>query len=311
MIINSVYTKEFCGQLHDSIYGGLGRSKQFKGRLENPSDWLKGKVNLPAYQKAHFKKAYRVALLHSLYQQFLYDLRERGQDSPLIMGNVESLLGCHPYGVFFEESPNGVGYECRRYSVCPWCRFRQVHELTKELIPLLPEAKQMAYITLSFPASFLMGEHPLAALADDIGLAAIKKEYAAMIKVLCKKKDLFFADRVITLPNWRMTSNVNDPVTRYSFNIETTIIGLMDEKKELPLPEDSISKKRQAKMPFFGVGRGTWSVMKPTQKSLAQVVTETMGFSPRLLSKNLDLEEYLTAFELQSNFRAVGHGKAY
>ena len=310
MIINSVYTKDFCGQLHDSIYGGLGRSKQFMGRLGNPSAWLKGRVNLPAYQKAHLKKAYRVALLHSLYQQFLYDLRERGQDYPLIMDNVESLLGCHPYGVFFEESPNGVGYECRRYSVCPWCRFRKVHELTQKLIPLLKEAKQMAYITLSFPAAFLTGEHPLSDLAHDTGLDAVKKEHAALIKILCKKKDLFFADRVITLPNWRRTSDADDPVTQYSFNIETTLIGLMDEQKELLLPENCISPARQAKMPFFGVGRGTWSVMKPTQKSLAQVVTETMGFSPMLLNKKLDLEKYCTAFGLQSHFKAVGHGEA-
>jgi hypothetical protein len=84
----------------------------------------------------------------------------------------------------------------------------------------------------------------------------------------------------------------------------------MDEKKDLPLPENCISPAKQKTMPFFGVGRGTWSLMKPTQKSLGQIVKETMGFSPALLSKNLDLDEYLIALELQSNFRSVGHGKA-
>ena len=310
MIINNVYTKKFCGQLHDSIYGTLDRRKGVKAKLDDPPAGLMARVSLPENQKANLKKAYRVALLFSYYQQFLHDLMDRGQDIDLITENVEKLLGCHPYGVFFKEPPKGTGYDCKRYSVCPWCRFRKVHELTQKLIPLLSEAKQLAYITLSAPASFLESRDPL---ADDVGdtlMSSNHEEYKAMISILCKKQGLFFADRVITLPNWRKTSDVNDPVMRYSFNIETTIIGLMDEKKELPLPENCISKARQAAMPFFGVGRGTWSIMKPTQKSLHQVVSQTMGFSPALLSKHLPLEEYCAALELQSKFKAVGHGKA-
>ena len=310
MLINRVNTKDFCSQLHDAVYGPVDRMKGVKRQLENPSDWLKDQVSLPAYQKAHLKKAYRFALLYSSYQQFLYDLKERGASNDLIMGNVDKLHACHPHGVNFAKFPKGSGFYCKRYAICPWCRFRQVHELTKKLIPLLPEAKQFAYITLSFPASFLTGEYPLAALAGNIEMDAIQKERKALIKTLCKKKGLFFADRVITLPNWRKTSDINDPVTRYSFNIETTLVGLTDEIKELPLPEDCISRKKQATMPFFGVGRGTWSIMKPTQKSLQQVVSQTMGFPPMLLSKKLDLDEYCTAFELQSNFKVVGHGKA-
>lgn len=306
MIINSVYTKKFYRRLHESIYGPVGQMPSVASQLDNPSVRLQQSVSISGRAKHLQRMAYRVSLLYDCYQSFLLDLAERGSAIDL---NVEKLAGCHPEGVFFQEPPNGTGYYCKRYGACPWCRFRTVNALVEKLIPHLAEAKHLAYITLSAPVDFL--SHRSGPMFDlDESVAAIHKEYSAMIKIICKQKNLFFADRVITLPNWRKTSTVNDPVTRYSFNIETTIIGLMDEQKELPLPENCISPVRQQTTPFFGVGRGTWSIMKPTKKSLQEAVARTMGFSPMLFSKQLDLDEYLVAMALQSQFKAVGHGKA-
>ena len=309
MIINGLYSKNFDRNLLDSLYRPMEFIKGVRMKLEEPSDHLRGQVHLPKTQRAHIRKARRIALLYGNYQRFLFDLEERGGDCKDIMNVMDDLHGCHPEGVFFEEPPKGNGYYCERYGVCPWCRFRAVKKLTDKLIPLLPQAKSLAYITLAAPVKFLP--------SDDISSGNVEKkiddaheQYTAMIKILCKTKKLFFADRVITLPNWRSSPSQTGQISPPSFNIETTIIGLMDEVKDLPLPEDCISPARQPKMPFFGVGKGTWSILKPTQKSLQGIVAQTMGFSPALVNIKLNLEEYRLALALQSKFKAVGHGAA-
>ena len=84
MIVSRVNTKDFYRQLHDAIYGPVDRMKGVKRQLENPSDWLKQKVQLPPNQKheGYLKKACRVALMYGYYHRFLYDLEERGCGCP-------------------------------------------------------------------------------------------------------------------------------------------------------------------------------------------------------------------------------------
>lgn len=310
MIINGIYTKSFDRNLLDSIYKPMDSIKNNYTKLTKPSDHLRKQVYLPKNPRALSRKAYRVALLYGQYQRFLFSLKERNGDYEGHLDVIERLHGCHPEGVYFKERPKGTGYSCRKYSVCPWCRFREVKRLTDRLIPLLPEAKSLAYITLAAPLKFLPCHDDSSDNLEE-AMNNVHKQYSAIIKKICKNnKKLFFADRVITLPNWRPSLNKAEQAGPPSFNIETTIIGLMDETKDLPLPEDCISPARQPKMPFFGVGNGTWSVMKPTQNNLQEVVAQTMGFSPSLLNTNLDLAEYRLALTLQATFKAVGHGAA-
>ena len=157
MVINSVYAKGFYSYLHEAIYGALDHTKFLASELGNPTESLKERVNLSTTHEYTLKRAYRVSLIHSYYQKFLVALEERGCDLDLIYENIPKLVGCPPEGVFFEEMPTqSYGYWCKRYAVCPWCRFRKANEIAEKILPLLSNAKYLAVLPQSELENFFV-----------------------------------------------------------------------------------------------------------------------------------------------------------
>lgn len=210
---------------------------------------------------------------------------------------LNRMKSCFPAGVTYDsEIDSHKIMDCERYSVCPWCRFRKAKQIMKSLDACRADAKQLAYIKLTAPV-MLMPSHE-----DYI------QSYKAVINSICKKRPLFFADYVVTVPNWRAVSYGDD--LDFTFNFETTIIGLSHEPTELPLPEDCLSPEMRQRAVFGSDGSGGWTVGRPTLKMLAQAMRTAMGFSPGLLTPHVNPIEFRIASSLQSRFRAVAHGAA-
>ncbi len=297
MKINAVYTQGHYNALHQAIYSPLDADRYIRRCLANPSDQ---NVELRTDNPYMRKLANRVALIMSRHQNFLRALEARDDLDEEIRDKLPALKRCLPAGVSFtEEFP---ALYCRLYAGCPWCRFRKALEIITKLDALRSRAQQLAFITIAIPFD-------LVPFASD----SFEEDHRELIRIICKKKRLFFADHVVTVPNWRATHEIVSDEGRsktWAFNLETTIIGLMEDRGALPLPEDCLSSKRRCRMVSGGVGSGTWSVGRPTQAMLTYALRRAMGYSPALFSEKLSQQDYRIVLNTQSIFRAVGHGAA-
>lgn len=290
MIISGINLKGASGYAHQAVYGPLRSDPYVQRGLENPPEFLQDILQLRSGSSYVESAATLIALIYFRHQEFLDHLAEREDLDPAVHEALPALKSCMPAGVYFAEKK--TPRYCRLYAACPWCRFRKAEEIIGRLGTLRSEAKQLAFITIALPASLL----PLAS-------STFMADHSELIKIICKRRKLFFADQVVTVPRWRRSGE-----GVWSLGIETTVIGLMREKGELPLPEECLSKERRSRMVAGGTGVGTWSVSKPTLKAIQYAVGCSMGYSPSLFSWKLNAADYATALGLQSAFRAVGHG---
>jgi hypothetical protein len=305
MNITGVSTKGWYSYLHQAIYGALDGAPFFKGGLHSETDGINH--SLSARLPSHLRKpARRVLLLLWRYQAFLQSRTNPELPSELIDSALPELLRCPPAGVFTDDKRKKM--YCRRYAVCPWCRFRKALEIAEEMEPHLSRTRQLAYITLVTPVT-LLGLDPMGDFFEE---SLFRDDYHKLINALCKKQRPFIADFVVTVPDWRATfeelrSSYTDAPREFSFNLSTTIIGVMEKDTELPLPENCISEDVRSRAIFHGAGAGTWIVGTGTKKMLAQALGAAMGFSPALLSTRLSREDYSFVLDLQAHLRAVGH----
>jgi hypothetical protein len=300
MEIKGVQTKGFSQYLHHSVYGSVDESPSFKRRLYEPPDYIANMVGVSSKNKHVYKMAVRVALIYAAQQNVLKRLMEKveqGDGSEDRLKVLNRIKSCQPAGVDLASKHKKM--HCRKYSVCPWCRFRKARAIMAELDKLRENARQLAFITVTVPQ--VLVSHSDQFIAD----------HRAVIRSLCKDRDLFLADHVVTVPNWWAThEEVDCPIGAdrvYTFNFETTIIGLSESEGKLPLPENCLSPSRRKHALLGGTGSGTWTRGRPTKKLLGQAMRAAMGFSPSLLSSKLNPHEYTRALSLQANMRAVSH----
>lgn len=300
MKITSVNTQGYYGYLHSAIYGTVNdRYMQSFVNDDDPPEYVNESIGFNP-RSLHIRNlARRILLLDFRHRKFLNHLDEILPDDHPVREWLQRLRNCPPAGLFTDPAMDTI--YCRKYAVCPWCRFRKALEIAEALDPLRARAKRLAFITLSVPAVFM----PLS--------SSLSQDYAEVIRILCKKRHLFFADHVVTVPVWKATHEEqrdDGGEMQFSFNFHTTLIGLMEENRELPLPENCLSPALRKRLYFGGVGQGTWSVGRPTKKMLVYALQQAMGFSAAQLSIRRDPDEYGTAITVQSTFRAVGHGAA-
>jgi len=309
MIIQSVLNRNYYPYLHRAIYAAVDGDQYIKGCLKHTPEFIKDSVMVSERNSHVWTTAVRVASIYHRFQNFIDRMREKvlaleetdieleGREVGEVLSVLDRIKSCLPVGVVREPRTN---MDCRKYAVCPWCRFRKAQQIMEALGEQLSEAKQLSFITLTAPMMFMHATPDFA------------KDYSQVIKGLCKNRDLFFADYVVTTPNWRATrEEVNAPqgvAPAFTFNLETTIIGLSRERADLPLPENCISPKLRSQAIFGGVGSGCWTTGRPTKKMLERAMRTAMGFSPALLSPRLDPHEFLISMDLQSRMRATGHG---
>lgn len=296
MIISGIDLKGASGYAHQAVYGPLRYDPYIRRGLENPPETLEGFVRLSSRSSYALSAANLFALIYFRHQGFLNHMAERDDLDPAVRQALPSMMRCMPAGVYFDVKRRS--FYCRKYAVCPWCRFRKAEEIIRGLGELRSEAKQLAFITLALPAALL----PLAT-------TTFMEDHRELIRIICKRRKLFFADQVVTIPRWRWTGGADGSRSGgWSLSIETTIIGLMKEQGALPLLEECLSKVRRSRMVAGGTGTGTWSVSKPTLKAIQYAVGCSMGYSASLFSKRLNAAEYQTALGLQSAFHSAAHG---
>ena len=289
MIVTGIQIQGSSGIAHEAVYGPLGLDPYIHRGLSSPPDFVLNSLGLRSSSSYALKAASRVILIHARRQKFLQGMEARDDLDPVVRAALPALRACMPAGVLFSEKR--VPRYCRKYAVCPWCRFRKAAEIAGKLLELKSGARQMAFITLTLPV-------PLIALAAE----TFRDDHRELLNILCKKKRLFHASQVVSVPNWRSSGE------RWTFHIQTTVMGLMAQTGELPLPEDCLSAERRARMMTAGTGAGTWSLHRPTKGMITEALRQAMGFSPSLLAKNISAAEFRSALDLQSEFRAVGHG---
>ena len=260
MIIQSVLTRNLYSDLHRTIYGAVDGDTYMRRALQNPPAFVDGMISMRTSNQYIRKMAVRVALMHFRKQKMLSKLiehaGEHGADEAYVT-KLNRVKSCLPLGVTREPRNN---MDCEVYSVCPWCRFRKAKQIMETLHELLPQARQLSYITLTAPVMFI--ENP----QDH------HESYAAITKSLCKKRNLFVGDFVVTVPRWRPIFRAGE-LESFCFCLETTIIGLSEEPTELPMPEDCLSEAMREKAVFGGVGPGTWVVGRPSRKLLGMAIT--------------------------------------
>lgn len=136
-----------------------------------------------------------------------------------------------------------------------------------------------------------------------------EKSYELLVKAVCKNRNLFKCDHLITVPNWYQTyeDKMGNSDPQYIFTIDTSIIALVDkDKTSLPLPENCISPAARTMMGFGGAD--AWMIMNPTKASLCRAISYAMPVSPALLSSKVDKRDYHEAMILQQQYKSVSHG---
>ena len=305
MNITGVSAKGWYKYLHQAIYGALDNTPLFREGLYDENGAINSSISeqLPPY---HSKAARRVHLINWRYQAFLNSRPDPELPNEQVETALPELRRCPPAGVFTDDKRKKM--YCRRYAVCPWCRFRKALEIAAGLEPYLSQTRQLAYLTLVTPMNLLIRDSMEEFFVDQ----PFHDDYRKLINSLCKKQRPFIADYVLTIPDSRATFEEQGSMSSgeprdFSFNLSTTIIGIMEKDTQLPLPENCISNEVRSRAVFHGAGAGTWIVGKATKKMLARALGAAMGFSPALLSTRLNREDYAFVINLQAHLRAVGH----
>lgn len=299
MQIKQVIHKEY----HDSIYGGLSLHPYVKAKLANPPDFINEMVGIKNTNAYMYRLALRVAAISVQYREAVGKILEEELEHDDVM-DIENTLrrmkACPPAGVIIDKNKNN--YRCRKYALCPFCRFHKAQEIGDKLKGKLHDARWVAVIKISQPQGLMYS------LGDP------KEAYTKLIRAICVKRNLFMYDHVVTVPNWHRS--YKGDTKEHVFSTDTTIIGLVKKVRGkqvsikdvgLPLPENCVSRKAREGMAFCGADG--WRIMKAEPKSIHRAIGYAMGCSPGLLSDKLYLDEYEESMDMQASYRAVSHGK--
>lgn len=228
MLLSGVHLNGSFGVAHRAVYQPLDASPRIRRAPGTYPDYVTNALNISPSNPYVWKTAARVVLLDTLYRKTLSSI-ERREDLPEAFRQMlPALKTCLPAGVRFAEKKKSL--YCRKYAFCPWCRFRKAVGLADKLKAHRKETRQIAAITLSMPM-------PLVSLAPE----TFMHDHKALVLSLGKKNREFFGSQPVTIPVWRQ-SGVDK--RHWVLHIQTTIIGLMKDQADLPLPEDRLTVER-------------------------------------------------------------------
>lgn len=210
---------------------------------------------------------------------------------------LNEMRNCLPAASIWNPEPL-IKTTCRKYAVCPWCRYRWAEDVILKLLPLLAEHKHIATTTLSVTWEYVQTNHP---------------DIAYLLNRLCNRSRCWPRDVVMTLPQFDTRAQ--------AWLLHINIIALTDDTAELDDPEalvDVLSWQRREIPPIGGT---RWHLHRATKKDLYNAVARAASYSVMLLFKYyktivdgledktpMDATTFLALADITKLFRTKYHG---
>jgi hypothetical protein len=198
---------------------------------------------------------------------------------------LKEMRNCIPAGVFVK----GFGQKrtCRRYFVCPWCRYRKMKSVLDKLSPLLAEHYWLANSTIYQPIGYWENEH---------AFDCMKK----LLRRIHQHNRTWERDVVLFRPKFELAHS--------QWYLATSLVVFGNDSSRLPHPERFFDPS----MNLDGLGvflGGEWTVeRKLTAGSLASMVGESLEYSGNLLYKRFHWNDFSELATRSKYLRIRYHG---
>ena len=215
------------------------------------------------------------------------DQLENLDGTAIAPGAILSMYRCLPAGVILNPKPRGRDYiTCRKYAVCPFCRYRLGLKLIDEYASLAGDYPYIGDVSIFYP------------LDDEPVSAQTRADLRHLIDRICKHNRTWDKDVVVTVPAWgRKTS-------RMYYRI--TIIGFAMKRESFRPPEECVQTIDWPSVP--PLGSTMWRVKENTKAAICRSVGRALEYSPGLLFSTVPPAQFAAMARMTEVFRVKKHG---
>lgn len=254
-------------------------------RLKSLEDQSDPRVSVSKGSFFH-ERALGVVAITDVWQRQVRRLQELGMVlGSLTAKTIQSMECCNQAGVIIDPEPTGV-ITCRKYSVCPFCRFRKGLELIEEYSAIADDYPYIGEVSIFYPV-------------DEAGMSEqTLGQVRRLVDRICKHNRTWDKDVVVTVPAW----------SRYTprWFYRMTIIGFSRKPGSFRPPEELVQTVDWTPVP--PVGGTMWRVRPMTTAALRQAVARALEYSPGLLFESLPVGQFAAMTRMAESFRVKKHG---
>lgn len=223
--------------------------------------------------------------LLAIFEKLSPDLSANSGLSESVRNNM---LRCEWPGVCLRGDSHRT---CKKYTVCPWCRYRHGYEIFRRFEPMLPHCDWI-WMTTFYQIAEPMNE--MDPETDEVKTGIVH----AIVKNVCKKNRMWNYDAVIPLPAYDLK--------RKAWMLEVTIIAMGRGAAKPRELEAACDLTKWMSIPLIMGCLGTLSKSSPA--SLAKCVAKAVTYSPTLLYSEINEYEFWLLSNLSRCFRISYHG---
>lgn len=224
---------------------------------------------------AHFRKPVDIILaIHKVWQRLLHSVTNP-KHAQLAPDEAERRLlnymcYCLPAGVIWHPAPEQR--TCKKFTVCPWCRYRLGLRITERVESQVPNYRWIAKATLLIPTP--QKPESFVYFPNEMGINRL-------LKVLLNKRRCWDAGVTVTLPEYGRRS--------HDWNLRVVIVALFNDRTRL-VPLETLMQiwKWQHPPP---VGSTIWEVKRSRVTAAREFVADAVSYSPEHLRTFSRVEE--------------------
>ena len=207
------------------------------------------------------------------------------------------LRQCMPAPGIWQPPPRK--HTCRKYAICPWCRYRLGGSIVKRMRPLVAAYQHIATVKLAFPLDDAL------ACADDVRYLLHRLD----------RNRTWPCDVTVTTPQFGLLT--------FKWNVQVNIVALTNEPEKLTDIEDLVDLQAWHKRGVPLVSGTQWTCRKSSPTALYKAVAGAVVYAANILyakvmvpneagnaevARPMDLETFLSLGQLPTLFRTKFHG---
>jgi hypothetical protein len=172
---------------------------------------------------------------------------------------LQEMRNCLPAASIWHPAPL-IKTTCRKYAVCPWCRYRIAESVILKLAPHLHKHKYVANTTLSLPWDYARGH---------------RRDVAYFLHRLCNRNRRWPQDVVMTVPAYG--------IRPMAWFLHISIVALADDVTDMDDPESLVDLLAWSRRDVPPIGGTQWNIEPATKKALYNAVAYAARYSANLL----------------------------